>query len=355
MNLRDLGWNDFFEQDFKSRGDAGCFPGRILTGSRQIYEVETEIGRAEARVSGRFLYEAEGDAGFPVTGDWVILRSGGDRALIEGILARRSLFSRKSPGRAAERQAMAANIDVMCIVNSLDGGRNFNLRGIERYLVMVRESGADPVLVLNKSDLCGEPDEALRAARSSAGDVPVFLVSALAGGGIEEFSKIFSPGSTSAFTGPSGTGKSALINALLGREAQKTGQQRPDDLRGRHTTTRRELFFLPGGAMVIDTPGLREMQIWGAEAAADDAFADIAEAASRCRFRDCTHGGEPGCAVTEALREGLLERERFQNYVAVRREMAYLNSRVDEKQRQQRKAGEKALAKKIKEFYRDRK
>jgi ribosome biogenesis GTPase / thiamine phosphate phosphatase len=355
MNLQELGFDAFFEEELLQSGAGELEPGRVIFESRNRYTVETEAGPREAAVSGRFQYLAAARSDYPAVGDWVALRDGeGNLRVIERVLRRKTCLSRRSPGRTADEQVIAANIDILCVVSGLDGGRNFNPRGIERYLVMAAASGAKPVLVLNKSDLCENPEDAILTARSVAGDAPVFLVSAKSRRGMEELSAIFHPGTTAAFTGPSGVGKSALINALLNAEAVRTGAIREDDLRGRHTTTSRELFPIPGGGLVIDTPGLREMQAWGDGGAADDAFADIAAAAASCRFHDCTHRDEPGCAVQALLREGGLEHERYQNYVTVRKELEYLGSLQDEHSRRERKAREKELARLIKRYNRDR-
>ncbi|MBN1533816.1 MAG: ribosome small subunit-dependent GTPase A [Spirochaetes bacterium] len=357
MNLKELGFDAFFREDLASSGAGGLEPGRVVFESRNRYTVETEGGPREAAVSGRFEYTAAARSEYPAVGDWVALRPVEEKEtirVIERVLRRRTCLSRRSPGRGADEQVIAANIDILCVVCGLDGGRNFNPRGIERYLVMAAASGARPVLALNKADLCENPEDALLTARSVAGDAPVYLLSAKTRRGIGELSGILLPGVTAAFTGPSGVGKSALINALLGAEAVRTGATRADDMRGRHTTTHRELFPLPGGGLVIDTPGLRELQAWGDGNTADDAFADIAAAAVSCRFRDCTHRDEPGCAVLALLREGRLEQERYQNYITVRKELEYLSSLQDERGRRERKASEKELSRLIKRYNRDR-
>lgn len=356
MNLFDLGWDDSYDGEYRSLEGTGLVPGRVIAESRRFYEVCGEGFNAVASVSGHFLYTAAGREDYPTVGDWVALRRGDDGGgVIEKVLRRRTLFSRKSTGRPVDRQVIAANIDIMCVVCALDGGRSFNPRGIERYLVMVRESGAGPILVLNKADLCEDKDAALVTARSVAGDVPLYCVSAVTGEGMDEFSGLFPRAVTAAFTGPSGVGKSAIINRLLGEDRQTTGAVREEDRRGRHTTTRKELFFVPSGGMVIDTPGLRELQAWGDESSVDEAFTDIAEAALCCRFRDCSHRDEPGCAVQELMRQGIIPYERYQNYMELKKEMAYLNSRCDEKARMEKKRQEKELSRRIKEFYRDKK
>jgi len=350
MTIEQLGWDENRETMFTKYREQGMLPGRVIRESRGFYDTNPGGETVTARVSGHFHYTAAGRADYPAVGDWVALRLADDAAVIEKVLPRKSLFSRRSPGSEAEEQAVAANIDLLCVVAGLDGGRNFNLRGIERYMVLAAESGAGAALVLNKADLCADREGTLLSAGTVAGRAPVFMVSALSGEGLDELAVLFTPGLTVAFTGPSGVGKSALVNALMKEDVQATGPSREDDKRGRHTTTRRELFFLPGGAMVIDTPGLRELGLWGDGDGLDDAFADIAEAAGDCRFRDCTHQEEPGCAVRRLLIEGALDHDRYQNYLDMRRELAFLESRVNEKERQNRKAREKELSKMVRDF-----
>ena len=239
----------------------------------------------------------------------------------------------------------------MFITASLDGGRNFNPRAIERYLVMVNDSGAAPVIVLNKCDLCADTGAAATSAESVAGEAPVLLVSALTGQGMGSLSEMAGYGVTAAFTGHSGVGKSALVNYLLGKPAQKTGRQREDDLRGRHTTTTGGLFFTSAGGIIIDTPGLRELKPYGDTESLDNAFPEIAEAGSNCRFRDCSHTGEPGCAVMQMVSDGVLDEARYLNYVKIRDEMELLEGLKSEKGRMERKGKEKSLSKLIKNYH----
>jgi ribosome biogenesis GTPase len=354
MNIQVLGWNEFFELQFQPYKGQGLSAGRVLKEVRHLYTVYTAEGVREGEVSGRFHFTAMNRSDYPTVGDWVVLRQFDDCAIIEAVLPRKSSFSRKTAGNETQEQVVAANIDHLCIVCGLDGGRNFNLRGIERYIAMTVEGGAAPVVILNKVDLCDDREGILLQARSVAGDLPVHLVSALTGEGMAALSKGFDTGATVAFTGHSGVGKSSLINSLLKREALKTGEVREGDLRGRHTTTHKELFFLEGGAMVIDTPGMRELQLWGDEGSLDETYGEIHEAAKRCRFADCSHQNEPGCAVQQLLVDGALDIGRYENYLDMRAELRFLESKVSEKKRLERKGREKELSKFIRRFKKNR-
>ncbi|NDV24131.1 ribosome small subunit-dependent GTPase A [Desulfovibrio sp. JC022] len=347
MNINKLGWNSFFEDQFQTYREQGLSVGRVLREVRGQYTLYSAQGLISGDVSGHFHYRAIDRSDYPTVGDWVVFRQCADYAQIEHVLERRSGFSRNSAGSQAQEQVVAANIDYLCIVCGLDGGRNFNLRGIERYIAMAVEGGAKPIIVLNKADLCDDREIALLQAQSVAENIPIHMLSALTKEGVDEFSMSFEKGSTIAFSGQSGVGKSSLINCLLGMETLKTGNLRESDLRGKHTTTHKELFFLKSGAMVIDTPGMRELQLWGSRKSLDQTYGEIHEAAKNCRFRDCTHQNEPGCAVRELLIDGSLETERYENYSDMRAELAFIESKVDETKRHARKAKEKQLSKLI--------
>lgn len=355
MIIENAGWNSFFQQQYQPLTESGLVPGRVVSHEGTLYQVETASGRAECVISGHFSYIAAGQSDYPAAGDWVLIRESSGSYAIEKVLERKSRFSRRSAGRSSDEQVIAANIDIMFITAALDGGRNFNLRGIERYMVMVHDSGAEPVLLLNKCDLCVDKSDFFRLASSVAGEVTVLMVSALTGEGVDKLSAMIGPGITAAFTGPSGAGKSALVNYLMGKSLQRTGELRTDDLKGRHTTTSGGLFFIQSGGMVIDTPGLRELKPYGDRSSLDQAFPEIAEAAENCRFRDCSHVDEPGCAVREMMVSGNLEFERYQNYISIRDEMDILDGLKSEKGRMERKSKEKSLSKTIKQYHRDMK
>ena len=355
MKIESLGWKAANDKDFEEFRKQGFIPARIIRETRHIYEADAGSGAVQAQVSGRFIFESESRADYPTIGDWVACRDGGGILIIEELLPRKSRFSRKEAGVLTEEQIIAANIDYLCIVCGLDGGRNFSLRGIERYLSMAREGGASPVIVLNKCDIAEDRAKAVSEARNIAGNAQVFAVSALTGEGVDELLNKFDPFSTIAFSGPSGVGKSALVNSLLGSGHMRTGIQREDDLRGRHTTTHKELVVLRNGVMLIDTPGLRELQLWGGQESLDSSFSEIAQAALNCRFSDCSHQGEPGCAVVKLVESGAITEARYKNYLDMKSELAYLESRLSEKGHLDRKKKEKDLSRLVKLYARDHK
>jgi ribosome biogenesis GTPase len=300
-----------------------AFHPAVSTQHKAIYKVITASGEIQAEVSGKLSYQA-GEAGdYPVVGDWVLvdrLDDAGGNAIIHGILPRTSCLERKAAGTAQERQIVAANIDTVFICTSLNN--DFNLRRIERYLSIVWESGAAPVIVLTKSDLCPDIDEKLAEVATVAIGVDILVTSSLSTDGYTAVLPYLQPGRTIAFIGSSGVGKSTLINRLLGEERLVTKEVRADDDRGRHATTHRQLILLPSGGIVLDTPGMREIQIAGADLSVS--FADIEELAAFCRFRDCRHGAEPGCAVRQAIEDGSLSAARFENYKKLQQEMLFL-------------------------------
>ncbi len=292
-----------------------------------MYTLLTQGAELFARVTGRLRHEAAGRADFPAVGDWVAARRqpGEEWATIHAILPRRSRFSRKVAGEDAEEQIVAANIDTVFLVMGLDG--DFNPRRMERYLTVAWDSGADPVVLLSKVDLCDDPDA--RRREIEALGAPVHLVSAKTGAGMEAIESYLKPARTLALLGSSGVGKSTIVNRLLGEERLRTREVRSSDDRGRHTTTARELLPLPGGALMIDTPGMRELQLWDAAAGLGTAFGDVEELAARCRFTDCGHEAEPGCAVREALASGQLPVQRLTSYHKLQRELVALAARHD--------------------------
>lgn len=345
MGLIDWGWNKKYEVDFTRYREQDLSPARVVKESRQIYTIETEGGRLISRLAGAFNYKAADKSSYPAVGDWVAIRSEKEGACIEAVCKRRSRVSRKSAGIVTEEQIIAANIDYLFLVSALDGGRNFTVRGLERYLAMAWESGALPVIILNKADLCEDISGPLAEAGATAPGVDVYAVSVETGAGLGSLEKYLLPGKTVAFTGPSGVGKSSLINVFLGEAIQETGGLRESDKRGRHTTTCRELLRLSSGAMLLDSPGLRELQLWGEASSLDDVFREIVETGEDCRFRNCSHNGEPGCAVQQALAEGIIDQSRFENYLDMKKELAYLAIKQDQNAARAEKERWKKIAK----------
>ncbi|MBZ5575642.1 MAG: ribosome small subunit-dependent GTPase A [Acidobacteriia bacterium] len=315
MFLEEIGADSRIRELFRSRATVGTELGRVSFTSHEQYRILLEAAECEATPTGRIRW----DSALPAVGDWVVARPvDSTLALIQDVLPRRTQFSRRAAGRAGAEQVAAANIDLAVIVCGLDG--DFNLRRLERYLVLARESGAEPVIVLNKADVCHSVPECREAAARIARGAGMVVLSAI------ESVSLVAPlvrGRTIALFGSSGAGKSTIANGLLGQERQATGPVRVADSRGRHTTTSRMLIPMPGGGAIIDTPGMRELQLWASEGALDDTFDDIAELARRCRFADCTHSEEPACAVREALESGVVEQSRWQSYQKLKRELRH--------------------------------
>lgn len=285
-------------------------------------------GERTAEVTGRFRFEAESKSDFPAVGDWVMAAvEGPDLALIHSIVPRTSSLSRKAPGQTTEEQVLAANVEVAFIITSFN--EDFNLRRLERYLALAKQAGAKPVILLNKADVAEKNDTRLEKTREIASGAPVYRVSAMTGEGLEDILSHLASGTTGIFLGSSGVGKSTLLNRLLGKDVQPTQTIRLSDSKGRHTTTARQMFVLPNGGFVIDTPGLREIQLWTDASILDDVYDDIAALAQQCRFRDCRHQEEIDCAVRHALEKGKLAAGRWQGYIKLQKELAYLKRKND--------------------------
>lgn len=335
--LNSYGWSDTLQQQFQSHAARGLSPARVTVQQRGLYVLATATGEATAQLSGRFAHEAEAGA-YPVAGDWVAaaVRPAETSATIHDVLPRRSAFLRKAVGGGHAAQVVAANADVAFLVASLNA--DLNARRIERYLATAWDSGGAPVVVLTKADLC--PDAAVRKAEIEAVaiGVPVYVVSAVTGEGLDALGECFAPGQTAALLGSSGVGKSSLVNALVGAALMATRAIREDDARGRHTTTHRQLVLLPSGRLVLDTPGMRELGLWDADTGVTTTFADVEALTATCRFSDCAHETEPGCAVRAALAGGTLDGERWRSYGKLQRELAHLARKDDPRERaEQRK------------------
>jgi ribosome biogenesis GTPase / thiamine phosphate phosphatase len=329
MSLRELGWNPFFDGHFLDESMTGSVPARVSEESKGFYRVLAEEREYLAQIAGRVRYRAEERSDFPAVGDWVVIvpRPSEGRASIAAILPRRSILSRKVAGRAVEEQILATNLDTVFIVNSLN--QEFKLRRIERYLATVWQSGAQPVVLLNKADLCTDGGTLLCEVESVAPGSPVHLLSATTGFGLDAVRQYLSEGQTAAFIGSSGVGKSTIINALRGEALQRIQSIRPGDDRGRHATTSRQMIVLPEGGVVVDTPGMRELQLWESGSGISQAFEDLEALAQGCRFRDCRHRGEPGCAIPQALEDGTLLPERLENYRKMQAEQRFLETKTD--------------------------
>jgi ribosome biogenesis GTPase / thiamine phosphate phosphatase len=350
MNLEQYGWNEQYEKQFKSLSVEQYMPGRIFIENRGLYRLYTEIGELQGEISGKFRYNAKGLDEFPAVGDWVALESIPDenKAIIHAVLPRRSKFSRKVAGVLTQEQVVAANFDYVFIISSLN--KDFNIRRMERYLTMAWESGASPVIVLNKKDICPDVAKKLCEVEAIAYGVPVFTVSAVTGDGIEELQNYLKTGCTIVFLGSSGVGKSTLTNRLAGCEIMEVKEIREDDARGRHTTTFRQLVILPGGGIVIDTPGMRELQLWEADTGLQGAFEDIGVMAKNCRFSDCRHVNEPGCAIRAAIQEGLMSEQRLESYSKLQKELVFLESKQNQALRLVEKQKAKTMAKNIRKI-----
>jgi ribosome biogenesis GTPase len=352
--IQDLGWDAYFEALWSERAQDSCVPARVVSQQRGLWRVVGDFEECWAEPSGKFRKESEAGGDWPAVGDWVSaeLRPEKQNALIQHILTRRSRFVRKVAGKQVAEQVIVANIDVALIVAALDG--DFNVRRIERYLTQCWESGARPAIVLNKADECAESGQLVAEIEGIAMGAPVFLVSAKTGEGLDTLEASFRKGQTIVLLGSSGVGKSTLVNCLLQEDRQATYAVRASDSRGRHTTTSRELFVTPSGALIIDTPGLRELQLWSATEGLTQTFADVDEFASQCRFTDCKHQQEPGCEVQAAIAGSILDADRLESWRKLQREQEFLARKVDPEIGAAQKKRIKIIMRQVKKNYQDR-
>lgn len=345
-SLEELGWNSFFREHFELLRIPESVPARVVSERRNSYQVYCQYGELSTEISGKMRYQALAGDQYPAIGDWVVVKqqTAESKGVIHAILPRTSKFSRKVAGTRTGEQVVAANVDTIFIVSGLDGGRNLNLGRIERYLTLTWSSGAAPVIVLNKVDLCTDVDLCVRDIEPVAVGVPIYPVSATERIGLDALTRYLARGETVAFLGSSGVGKSALINALLGAERQEVTKVRQSDGKGSHTTSRRDLIILPDGGAVIDTPGMREIQMWTDEDHPQQAFEDIEALAKECYFKDCQHRTEPGCAVKAAIQRGDLNATRLQSFRKLRRELDHLARRHNHAARLEEKAKWKRIS-----------
>ncbi|AOP35531.1 ribosome small subunit-dependent GTPase [Leptospira tipperaryensis] len=347
--LASYGWNP---ELFPSESSVDLIPARVLSVYGEYSKILTYLGERRGISSGALLSTGES----LVTGDWILVREieGDDLCIIEQILPRKTLLKRSNPGKRNQSQAIASNIDLLLVIMGLDN--DYSPRRIERYLFLAKMSGAEVAIVLNKRDLCPDPESRFLEIQKIAGDVPVILISALDFSQTQTLMEFVRPGKTIAFLGSSGAGKSTIINSLLGAEVQKTNSVKTSDGTGRHTTTHRELFLLPQGGILMDNPGIREVGLFsgGDENEIELIFPEIASAALECRFRDCSHREEPGCAVQAAIVEGKIQEERYASYRKLLKELQAYKVQTDPIEAQKRKQKDKEMAKALRSRLKDK-
>ncbi|HYG22524.1 MAG TPA: ribosome small subunit-dependent GTPase A [Verrucomicrobiae bacterium] len=338
MTIQSLGWNAELQQSFDAIAKPSLLPGRVAVEDKHHFVIFADAGTFIGKVTGKFLHEHRNRALLPKVGDWVVfslVKGEAERAQIHFVLPRRTKLSRKVAGRETEEQVMVTNVDIAFIVQALDA--SFNPGLLQRHLAMVVEGGVRPVIVLNKADLCDDIEAKNATVERIVGEAPTIAVSAKTGRAMARLKKLVRPGETVVFIGASGVGKSTLINHIYGEDILPTTEVRESDAKGRHTTTWRELIVLDNGGLVIDTPGMREFQMWMSGETSREAFADIEEIALRCHFRDCSHTSEKRCAVLESVEKGELPRERYESFVKLTRELKFLNEAARQREFVERK------------------
>ncbi|MFH1054626.1 MAG: ribosome small subunit-dependent GTPase A [Candidatus Altiarchaeota archaeon] len=354
MDLSAFGWDNEFENSFQLFREMGLLPARIIEPNRLFYKLISEKGEVNGKLSGKFIYDCHSKADFPTVGDWIAFKPDVHKGFvsISGMLDRRSKFSRKVAGKTSQEQVIAANIDTIFVVSGLD--RDFNLRRLERYIALAADSNAELVFILNKADLCKDLRKVTSEVEGLLKDAKVYVLSALNNEGMAQLTPHLKAGKTVVFLGSSGAGKSTIINRLLGEERQKTGDVSTHDGRGMHITTSRSLILLPSGAIVIDTPGLRELQLLCSGEGLKNAFSDIEQYASECKYKTCTHTNEQGCAVLLAVSEGRITEGRLINYHKLKREITYNLSRHEKQFKNKRGKRWKTVSKQSKLLKKDK-
>ena len=355
FDLQDLGWDGEWAAAFAPYASDGLIPARVAIEFNYIYRLYAEVGELQAQHAGRMRHQAEGRQHLSAVGDWVAARPspGEATATIEAVLPRRTHFSRKVAGELTEEQIVASNIDTVFLVMGLDG--DYNPRRLERYLLLAYESGARPVVLLNKSDVANHLSEDIDEIRGLAVGIPVHAVSAKDRTGIEVIESYLGPGRTGALLGSSGVGKSTLVNALIGEELLKTRDVRASDSRGRHTTRHRQLILLPEGrGLLVDTPGMRELQLWTQTEGGRETFDDVNDLAQGCHFSNCRHRDEPRCAVKQAIEDGTLAAERLEGFFKLQDELQNLEERKNVRAQIDAKRKIKSVNQSLKKLYKDR-
>ena len=355
FTLKSLGWDDFFRSQLNNHINNGLVPGRIAAENKTNYAVYTEFGELTAEVTGKLLFASENSADLPKTGDWVLLNYFEDenKGIIQEVLERKTKLSRKAAGQKTEEQIFASNIDFVFIVHPIDGGFNFNK--LERQLVPAYQSKAEPIVILSKSDLCEDVNLIVDKIKKEHPGVTLVPTSIFDNTGIDLLKQKIEESKTYILIGSSGAGKSSLINALFGDEVLKTGEVRSKDLRGKHTTTRREFIILPQGGILIDTPGIRELQLWDAGEGLTTVFNEYEDIAGECKYKDCTHTQEKGCAVIEALNKGKISQKKYDNYLKMRKELQYLETKQDYFAAKEKERKWKNIKKELKRYYKKHK
>ena len=346
--LERYGWEDFFEKDFEQYSKKKYKAGRVAIENKSNFNLYTESGEITAELSGRFHYNARTTSDYPAVGDWVVIRTIPEerKAIIEHVLKRKNKFSRKAAGDTTDEQIIASNADLIFIVTSLN--QDVNLRRIERYLTLATENNAEPVLILSKSDICDNEESKMSEVRSIAEGINIHIISAKENKGVDELREYFSGNRTVAVVGSSGVGKSTLINCLAGSDEMEVSEIGLYKDKGRHTTSHRELLVLKSGGLIIDTPGMREIQLWEGNEGMSETFTDVEELAAKCRFTDCKHDTEPGCAIKKAIEEGQLTEERFNNYVKLQKEVRHFENKQDKRAQIEEKKKWKKLSSTVK-------
>lgn len=352
INLEEYGFDSFYQKEYEKFRREGFEIARITAENKQRYNLITKFGEITGEVTGKFLFDADNLYSFPKTGDWVVITYFHDenKCIIHEVLNRKSWFSRGQAGKEKTAQVIAANIDYLFIVQSFNS--DFNLNRIERYILMAEEGNCKPFIIMNKNDLLENSQEYLDIIKNRI-NAECFSISCETGNGFDNLKTFIEAGKTYAFVGSSGVGKSSIINILLTENQQKTNEIRIEDNKGRHTTTRREIFLIPVGGILIDTPGMREFSLWNNDISASDIFSDVSELAVECKFKDCSHTLESGCAVKSALQEGIITKEHLDNYFKLKKENDYLDSLIDKNSYLERKKKEKRLHREIKRFYKN--